>query len=101
MEGGRWLTETYDFMSLPLWVRPNTALPVGCCDEKPDYDYTKGLAVKLYGIEDGSEIRLPIPSLNGDTAMTVHVRRAGDAISVEAEKPVKALIVSGDGKIKA
>ena len=101
MEGGRWLTETYDFMSLPLWVRPNTALPIGICDEKPDYDYTKGLTVKLYEIEDGSDIRLPIPSLNGVTAMSVHIRREGDEISVEAEKSVKTVVVSGSGKIKA
>ncbi len=38
-EGGRWCKESYDYFSLPLFVRENTLLPVGANEEQPAYDY--------------------------------------------------------------
>ena len=38
-EGGRWYQGTYDYFSMPLYVRENSIVVRGNCDTKPDYDY--------------------------------------------------------------
>ena len=43
VEGGRWLREQHGYLSLPLMVRPNTVLPVGANEDRPDYDYADGV----------------------------------------------------------
>ena len=53
-EGGHWLRESYDFFSLPLWVRENTLLPWGGHDDRPDYDYLDGLAVRPFFVQPGT-----------------------------------------------
>ena len=35
IEGGRWLRETHDYLSLPLLVRPNSVVPVGATSSNP------------------------------------------------------------------
>ena len=57
VEGPRWLRETHDFMSLPLLVRPNSVIPVGSRTDRPDYDYTDGLTLQVYQLEDGRRLR--------------------------------------------
>ena len=65
VEGGRWMKEKYDFMSLPLWVRENTLLPLGRSDTEVEYDYADGVEVRLYQIKRPVEIE--IPDLSGKT----------------------------------
>ena len=99
VEGGRWITEKYDFMSMPLWVRENTALPVGGNDTRPDYDYTEKLTVKLYNIAPDADIRLDIPALDGTNALTVKIKRTDDVISIDSCVPITIQIVSGEGTL--
>ena len=80
------MKETYDFMSLPLWVRENTALPVGNVTDKPDYDYADGVTIQLYHIADGADIHVAIPDTKGNTALTVRVQKANGEISVTGGK---------------
>lgn len=46
--GGGWRRETHGFDSLPLYVRPGTALPWGARTDRPDYDYHEGLRVRVF-----------------------------------------------------
>jgi len=46
IEGGRWLRETYDFMSLPLWIREGKEISTGTATGKVDYDYAKNILIK-------------------------------------------------------
>lgn len=46
--GGRWLQETHDYMSLPLYVRPGTVLPWGGREDRPDYDYHDELTLRVF-----------------------------------------------------
>ena len=56
VEGGCWLRETHDFFSLPLYIRPNTLLPTGANDQRPDYDYMDGLTVEAFALQDGESV---------------------------------------------
>ena len=100
VKGGRWMKEKYDFLSLPVWVRENTALPVGACDTRPDYDYADGIAIGLYHILPGADIHVSIPDTKGNTALNISVTRDGEEITVKSDAgSVKAVVVSGEGRI--
>ena len=43
VQGGSWRKETYDFFSLPLFVRQNSILALGANDQRPDYDFADGV----------------------------------------------------------
>ena len=95
--GGRWYRETYDYFSLPLFVRENTLLAVGNNGKLPDYDYTEGLELHLYALADGAEAGCEITDLSGQTVMKAKAVRRGDTISFETDRPEKepTLVVHG------
>jgi alpha-D-xyloside xylohydrolase len=81
-EGGRWFRDECDFFQLPLWVRENTLLPVGCVDDSPVYEYAKGVTLRAYRITDGASI--VIPNADGKPAATATARRVGGEVIVTA-----------------
>jgi alpha-D-xyloside xylohydrolase len=85
IEGEKWVTEVHDYFSLPLMVRPNTVLPVGNCDSKPDYNYAEGVTLKLYQIAEGAELITLIPDINGQPSMKVTTKRVNHVITVTTE----------------
>jgi len=54
VSGGGWRRETHSFDSLPLYVRPGTALPWGARTDRPDYDYHDGLRLRVFPGGSGS-----------------------------------------------
>lgn len=54
-EGGAWFEETYDYLSLPLFVRENTILAVGSMDKGAVYNYADGVTLKIYALTEGLE----------------------------------------------
>ncbi len=94
VEGGGWRREAYDFFSLPLWVRPNSIIPVGDNKTRPDYDFADGVTFHLFGLDEGTAVSVSIPTLTGDVDMILHVRREGEMLHIQAEgatKPWKVL----------
>jgi alpha-D-xyloside xylohydrolase len=85
-EGGGFVTEVHDYFSLPLMIRENTVLPVGTIDDRPDYNYADNMALELYCIKDGAQIKVEIPDLNGEIAAVAKVAREGDDITIEVSK---------------
>lgn len=74
-EGGRWYRDTYDYFSLGLYVAPNTLLALGAQEDRPDYDYAKGVSLHLYQLADDGRAVCEIPDLNGSTVSTVSAVR--------------------------
>lgn len=83
--GPIWITEIVPLDEIPVWVRPNTVLLFGPeKTKKPDYDYTKGLEVQIYEIEEGATLQADVPTGEGKTiAGTVVVKRSQDEITVQ------------------
>ncbi|MDC8787071.1 alpha-xylosidase [Roseateles koreensis] len=75
--GGRWHQEAHDFLSLPLYVAPNTVLPWGAETERPDYDYTKGLTLRVFALADGATTSFEVASVQGQIAARGTVHRQG------------------------
>jgi alpha-D-xyloside xylohydrolase len=80
MEGGRWRTERYDYFGLPLFVRPNTILPTGNTDNRPDYDYADGVTLNVFEI---SSKTANVYNTSGDLELSVKVERKENEIRVE------------------
>ena len=83
LDGNRWHWGCFDYHSLPLMVAPNTILPLGSCQDKPDYDYAGGVELCLSCFEEGASTQIQIPDLQGSTVMTASARRQGNTITVE------------------
>ena len=57
--GPRWVKETHNFDTLPLYVRENTVLVLGKDGEKRTvYDYTSDVEVRLYHTSKGAKAHL-------------------------------------------
>jgi alpha-D-xyloside xylohydrolase len=76
-EGGRWYRETHDFRSLPLYVAPNTVLPWGSETERPDYDYARGVTLRVFALDDGASAPFAVAAPDGRIAARGTVRREG------------------------
>ena len=85
IEGPRWVQETHDFMNLPLLVRPNSVISVGSRNDKPDYDYSDGVTLQVYQLEDGKQVRVEIPALDGTIQTTFDIKRDGNTINVQRQ----------------
>lgn len=83
--GGKWQKETHDYHSLPLMVRPNSILPLGNNDQRPDYDYEDGVTLVVSAFNEGAEASVEIPDLSGETVMKVTAKRVGEEIHLQVE----------------
>lgn len=57
-EGGRWYKKQYGYLSLPLFVRENTVLPVSVGMDTAAQPYADSLLLKVYGLaqETGTDV---------------------------------------------
>jgi alpha-D-xyloside xylohydrolase len=76
-EGGRWYKETYDYMSLPLFVRPSSIVATGE-GHLPEYDYIDCITLAIYGAEE--------PDFTAETAVYSAGYADSAALSVKAER---------------
>lgn len=90
VEGPRWMRESHDFMSLPLLVRPNSVLPVSNRTDRPDYDYSDDVTLKIFQLENGKNVHVEIPNLTGSVETVFDVKREADIISIKRQGPSKA-----------
>ena len=91
--GDTWRRETHGFLSLPLMARPNSVIPMGACEEKPDYDYADGLELHVFEPQDG-EITVTVPDVKGNVAARYVGRTANGETTVETDckKPYKVIV---------
>lgn len=94
VQGGRWQKETHGFLSLPLMVRPGTVLPMGQCDDRPDYDYTDGLELHVYQLAEGQTVTVKIPDLKGQLAATytVTMKNGKAEVATDSKKPYTVVV---------
>lgn len=101
--GGCWKQEEHGYMSLPLLVRPNTVLPVGRVEERPDYDYADGVLLHVFEVEDGKTASTVVYNPDGRPELEVTVERRGHTLFVEAQgagKPWSMLFRGATGANK-
>jgi alpha-D-xyloside xylohydrolase len=92
-EGSRWHQAQHGYLSLPLFVRPNTILPVGVDNTRPDYDYTVGTTFRVYELADGATISRTVPNQKGEDAVTLTVSRKGAKIEATLKGAAKDVAI--------
>jgi alpha-D-xyloside xylohydrolase len=95
VQGGGWRKEKHGFFSLPLLAQPNSIIPVGGRDDRPDYDYADGVTLQVYELAEGRHAPVVIRSLSGETAVTFDVTRSGKTITIlrqGGDKPWQVLL---------
>ena len=95
-EGGRWYEEYHDYMSIPLYARPNSIVAVGACDSDCLYDYAEGVTYRVYALDDGATAEAQVYSQENEAESSVTVTRTGDTykISVQSDKPCRVELVN-------
>ncbi|WP_161979442.1 alpha-xylosidase [Streptococcus sp. S784/96/1] len=82
-EGGRWYEREYDYLHLPILVKPNTILCIGKEELTADYDITNGIRVNLFQINEDSEVE--IFNSDGQLAGKVIVKYSNSELDMSSE----------------
>jgi alpha-D-xyloside xylohydrolase len=103
VEGGHWMHEIHNYISLPLMVRPNSVVPVGANEQRPDYDYSDGVTFHVFELQDGSTISARVPAMNGEVAMTFEANRVGQQVQVHVKGASKSwsVLLRGVGSVQS
>ncbi|MBB6635503.1 alpha-xylosidase [Cohnella thailandensis] len=83
-QGGTWRDETYDYFGLPLFVKENSIIPVGATNDRPEYDYSEGVAFHVFELQDGASASVRLPDLQGADKLQASASRSGGTIAFEA-----------------
>jgi alpha-D-xyloside xylohydrolase len=87
--GGRWVRQQHSFLSLPLLVRPNSVIPVGSNELRPDYDFADGVTFHIFALEDGADLTVTVPTMQGEAGLQATVSRRGQEITIEVSQSGK------------
>lgn len=67
---GRWYTEHYDYLTMPLLVRPGAAIAFGQTDETAVYQYADNPIIHVYG-QPAQTVTVLLPNEHGATVAQV------------------------------
>ena len=82
--GGKWYNDTYDFFSLPLYVKDNTIIPVGNCNLRPDYDYAEGVTLNIFELTGKAEVT--VCGTDSKPVFTANAEKNGDTVRIFLDK---------------
>jgi len=98
-QGGTWYTEDFGFQEMPILARPNTVIPFGADNTKPDYDWSAGVTLRAFELEDGVSIRVEVPShlTTAELAASFTVERHGNTVTATRESGSGTFTLSVEG----
>lgn len=94
VQGGGWVKERYDMMSMPLMVREGSVVPVGQVDDRPNYDYAQGVTLHVYGLKEGKTRTVRLVNTRGETEAMYEVRvENGQAlVQTDTDRPYNVVM---------
>lgn len=85
LDGNRWYTQTFDYFTLPLLVRPNTVLATGSRNDTPEYDFCDEVTWHFFELEDNREQSVSLFRDNLEEGMKIQVRRERNTITAAVD----------------
>jgi alpha-D-xyloside xylohydrolase len=82
VRGPAWIHEVCDFLTVPVFVRPGTVLPIGARDDRPDYSYEEDVTLRVYELADGDRTTVTVPATTGEVAAAFEVVRDDGILTV-------------------
>jgi alpha-D-xyloside xylohydrolase len=97
IQGGRWIKEKHDYLSIPLMVRENSIVAIGNENRKPDYDYADGVTLGVYELGEGKSASTEVVNMQGAVELKVTVKRENNELTVVTDGSVKpwSLLLNG------
>ncbi len=83
-EGGRWVKETHDYLSIPMMVKENSLIATGYENSKPDYDYRNNVSILAYELKDNTKVSATVIDMDGNKTLQVEVLKEENKIIVES-----------------
>jgi len=81
VEGGTWINEKFDFLTLPVMAKENSIIPIGSKDNLCDYDYLEDLQLHIFNLKN--ETNTEINDVRGNVVLKVKAEISNDRIKVE------------------
>ncbi len=72
-EGGKWYKEDYDYLTMPLLVKPNSLIVTGPNSEGAAYDYAKQVVIHAFEIDQKATAE--VTDQQGKTVGSISVKR--------------------------
>ncbi len=91
VEGGKWLHEVHDFMSLPLMARENSIIPVGADDQNVEYDYGKDLTLHVFQLK--TEASADVKDMYGNDLINVSAKNDSGKVTFQFEGRTEGLSI--------
>lgn len=91
--------ESFDYLSLPLYVKPNTILPIGSNDQVPDYDYLQDIEYHVFNLDKETRIELDVYNTQREIEDTLILEKEGSSILVKrsGNKPASIILRTVQG----
>ena len=95
-QGGCWVQEKHDYLSIPLMVKEGSVIALGAHDDKPDYDYGDGVELRVYALKNGISAETVVYGMDQSAEIKACVLKSGDKITVDVEskRPCKVRLVN-------
>ncbi|MBC1371559.1 alpha-xylosidase [Listeria booriae] len=85
-DGGQWVSEHHDYMSLPLLAKENSIIVHGAEENHAEYNYAEKPTIHIYGFEnDGSVANTIIYQATGQQQATIQVQNKNNEVTVQTE----------------
>jgi alpha-D-xyloside xylohydrolase len=94
VEGGTYYEGKYDYFNLPLYVKPNSILPLSGNTEEVVYDYTEDITLNVSYLEDGKVAKCIINNVDTSIGLELSIERTGSTYiihTIASSKPFKVL----------
>ena len=94
-EGGRYIKEYHDYLSIPMMVKENSLIAIGQDNTRPDYDYRENVSVLAYELVDKAEAKTKVINIKREEVLSVNVLKDGNVIRIKAtgeDKPWKFVL---------
>ena len=98
-EGEKWYEEPCGYLSIPVFVKENSVIAVGACEEKPDYDYAKGVTLKVYQLKENVPAGTVVYEMDQSVGVKASIVKENGVlhVDVEAEETVEICLVNLTG----
>ncbi len=83
LAGGKWHERKYDYLSMPMYAKPNSIIAYGDFKRAFTYDYAENAKLMVYGLEDGEKAETVIYDTDGVEVVRTEAKRNGDVIKVK------------------
>ena len=93
VEGGHWQRETIDFMTVPVFVRENSLLPLSSSRPKTHWAIKDPLMLQLFEIDDGADLSLRVAPCDGGTPVFFKCNRNGSVMTITSDTSEMNILV--------